>query len=182
MIIEEYKLTDEDFMDDACWRWDGDNMIPVQDGTQHFGMLPSNVSTSIADRIPGRDSWDLLVYRTDSCWAFDMEEYGVIGEALISGTEVALDYWYRKLSGSLPSKGSKMSLNVFTGGEGKYDTKLVWLQECEHGMGNDYLDVYSRLDCWLCPFLQALFKSVPEVIYLDINPITEKGVDFTPYF
>ena len=177
MIIEEMPLTEEDFLDDACWRWDGDTVIPLQDGVNHFEQFSVPYQDKIADAIPQRNSWDLLVYRTKTCWAFDMDEYDVKSEALVGGTELALDYWYKKLSGCLPSEGDKMSLRVFIGddSEGEYDTKLVWLNEAEFGMGNDYLDVYARMDCWLCPFLEALFKKVPEIIYLQIDPV----VDFT---
>ena len=153
MPVGDYELLDEDI--------------------QRFERLPVSKSKSIADSIPKRTEWDLLVYRTNSCWAFDMDEYGVKSEALVGGTEKALDHWYTELTGLLPSVGDKMNLRVFTEGEGEYDTKLIWLNKAELGMGNDYLDVYSRLDCWLCPFLQALFKEVPEVIYLRIDPVSE---------
>ena len=72
MIIEEYTLFEEDFIDDGCWRWEGDSVIPLQDGIQHFGELPTLISDDIANSIPERTCWDLEVYRTSSCWAFDM--------------------------------------------------------------------------------------------------------------
>ena len=145
----------------------------LEDDIQRYERLPVNTAKSIADSIPKRVSWDLLVYRTPSCWAFDMDEYGVKSEALVGGTEKALDHWYTKLTGLLPSIGDKMNLTVFTQGEGEYDTKLVWLSPAEIGSGNDYLDVYSKMNCWLCPFLQALFKEVPEMIYLRIDPVSD---------
>ena len=153
MPVGNYELLDEDI--------------------QRFERLPAAKSKSIADLIPRRTEWELLVYRTPSCWAFDMDEYGVKSEALVGGTEKALDYWFTEITGRLPSLGDKMNLTVFTEGEHEYDTKLIWLNNAEIGSGNDYLDVYSRLDCWLCPFLQALFKDVPEVIYLRIDPVSD---------
>ena len=47
---------------------------------------------SLTKQIPLQDTWTLRVYRTSSCWAFDMPEYDVKFEALIHGTERVLDH------------------------------------------------------------------------------------------
>ena len=94
----------------------------------------------------------------------------VKAEALLNGTEKVLDHYFTENTKRLPSKGDKMRLTITTEESVDYDTKIVWLYPDEVlPDSNYYLDVYAEMKLWLCPFLQVLFKSVPEILYVNID-------------
>ena len=136
---------------------------------------------SLTKQIPLQDTWTLRVYRTMSCWAFDMPEYDVKFEALIHGTERVLDHWWYERFGTLPSNGDTMDMTITRSGgvddvykHEFYDTKLVWLREDDKSLdSNYYLDVHSKMEVWLCPFLKILWKTVPEIIYVSFERVTQ---------
>ena len=150
--------------------WDND--IPITADANGFWTFSPQEKHSLLETVPEQDTWTLRVYRTRHCWAFDMPEYGVKAEALIMGTEKVLDYYWTELTGQLPSVGDEMDMRISRTDSSEYDTKIVWLEEDSvMDDSNNYLDVYSLQKVWLCPFLKVLFKGVPELIYVCLDPV-----------
>ena len=147
--------------------WDGD--IPVLASSNTFWTQPAVKKQDLDAIIPKKDTWTLTCVRRPHVWDFDMPEYGVEQEALCHGTELVLDNYFRQLTGYLPRPGDILELTVSINRMDKCTTKIVHVDK-DLMDSNNYLDVYTKMDVWLCPFLQLLFKDVPEILYLQMTP------------
>ena len=173
-------------MEDVVWEDD----IPTQteyigDMPEYPGFQPSAThntwwaleaakQAAIQATIPHKDSWTLDCYRnTLGAWEFSLPQYLTFNELLCHGTEKALDWHFIKLTQQMPKLDSHIKLTCYNGDlvvPEEYTTKLAWLYEDPFmGDSNFYYDTVAGMDCWLCPYLQTLFKSVPITLYLQME-------------
>ena len=143
----------------------------------HFEQTPLSHRQRIASLIPQQDEWTLLLVRDEfGYWSFSLPQYDTYDELLCNGTEKAIDWHYKQLTGILPAGGSRMLVTI-NHGDGELpdyvDTELVWVREdYDTKDSNYYIDVESLIVCWLCPYLQALFKDVPRSLFMRFEPVS----------
>ena len=132
--------------------------------------LPEKVQLFVKDLVPSKHTWTLNCTKDKSgVWVFSLPQFLTFNESLCNGTEEALDYHYKQLGGTLTT-GSKLKLTVTDIEPDDYTPQCLHLYEDPLWTeANYYLDKVSDKDIWLCPYLQVLFKSVPEHLWLTIS-------------
>jgi hypothetical protein len=130
--------------------------------------LPSTVQEQVKKLVPNKDTWTLDMSKDKSgVWVFSLPQFFTFNESMCNGTEKVMDYWYEKKFGEKPNTGSKMKVTVSKVMPSTFDTKIVWLYEDPLWTeSNIYLDKESMMDVWLCPYVQVLFKEVPQNIWI----------------
>ena len=141
----------------------------------------------IKSMVPDQEAWTLDCYRTEGIWQFSLPEFQTFNEALVNGTEKSVDWHFIELGAGIPKKGSHMRLTCYNGDvtePEEYTTKLKHI--CSGAWDGDpssnwYYDIVSGKDCWLCPYLQVLFKCVPKTLYVQMKPTPDHNwIEFTP--
>lgn len=134
--------------------------------------LPTNVQDMVKSLVPDKDSWTLNCTKDPSgVWVFSLPQFLTFNESLCNGTELVMDYWYKQLSGKEPVEGSKLKVVVSKVVQPNYTTKVNWLYEDPLWTeSNYYYDTKTKMDLWLCPYVQVLFKEVPESMWLTLTP------------
>jgi hypothetical protein len=133
-------------------------------------MLPKPIQDYLT-KFTGQQEWTLLIYKNkDTTWGFDLPYLLTWNEKLMNGTEKDLDHWYEELTGNLPSDTSKMYLTVSSTPTTDPTTTLMFIGDDDLFTGSSYyLDQKSGFLIWLCPYLQFLFGSKPEKLYLKLG-------------
>lgn len=108
-------------------------------------------------------------YRLEAIWAFDHPHNQTVGEELTNGTELAIDHYYRLVTGRDPQKGSTLQFTLDTKPFSDAITTLV-LQETDQ-FGSTYTDTLTEMPVWLCPWLQGFFGAVPSTIYVSVKAL-----------
>ena len=129
--------------------------------------------------VPDKNEWTLIITKTIyGDWEFSLPEFLTFNESLCNGTEVSLDAHYLEQTGDQAQPGDKMSLTAINGDNipvmtpTEVTTTLKWLYADEmESDSNFYLDTHTGCTCWLCPYLQVLFKGVPQTLYLQLEVI-----------
>jgi len=150
-----------------------DSEFPEPTATENtWWGLTVAAQNAIKATIPHKNVWVLDIYRNEAgIWSFSLPQYMTFNEALLGGTELSLDWHFQILTGQKPVNGSHMKLTCYNGDveiPDDYHTQLRWLYEST-GDSNWYYDTVSGMDCWLCPYVQTLFHSVPLSIYIHID-------------
>ena len=133
--------------------------------------LPTNVQEMVKGLVPDQDSWTLHLTKDKSeVWVFSLPQFLTFNESLCNGTELVLDYYYEKLSGKVSKKGDKMTLVVTDTKPEQFTCKSFWVQSDPlWPESNEYCDSETGMLVWLCPYLQVLFKGVPENLYFNME-------------
>jgi hypothetical protein len=77
------------------------------------------------------------------------------------------DYWFEKLTGYQSVIGSKMVTTVSKVKPETFTTKLLFMYEDPLSpQSSFYMDKTTGMDVWLCPYLQVLFKEVPDGLWV----------------
>ena len=100
---------------------------------------------------------------TQGIWAFDHAHGDTVGEALMNGTEAAIDYYYYLATGNQPKVGDQMTFTLDTDPFPEAITALEFIST--NDSGTNYKDRLTDMPVWLCPWLQGFFGAVPPVIY-----------------
>jgi hypothetical protein len=134
--------------------------------------LPQGVQDKVKSLVPNKDSWTLNCSKDSSgVWVFSLPQFLTLNESLCNGTELVMDYWYQQLSGKEPVKGDKLKVVVSKVQPKEYTTKVVWMYSDPYWTeSNYYYDKGSDMDLWLCPYVQVLFKEVPQSMWLTLTP------------
>ena len=109
-------------------------------------------------------------------WIFDYDDYDLVDEGLMNGTEEALSIWYEELTGIDPvSEGrGEMELtvtDVAPEDSEKYQTSLRFIaDDAEWPEASRYLDEVTLIECWLCPVCQLLFGEKPQKLWVHFQP------------
>lgn len=130
------------------------------------------IQDKIKSMVPEKDTWTLNTTKDSSgVWVFSLPQFLTFNESLCNGTEEVLDHWFEKLKGYTPVIGSKMKMVVTKVKPTEFTTKITWMYEDPLWMGsNFYYDTGSGMDVWLCPYVQVLFKDIPESMWITFIP------------
>lgn len=156
-----------------------------------MNLSPSNLSCSwwklpkfvqkFLEKLTGFSSWTFHVYKNDDgTWGFDIPWLLTFNEKFINGTELDLDYWYEELSGKQPDLTSKFDLIVSCKEIEDPTTVCEFIGDDEFSLlfepdtpsielASYYLDQKSGYTIWLCQYLQFLFQSKPQKLYLKLS-------------
>jgi hypothetical protein len=147
--------------------FDPDNMMNV------WWSLPTNIQDKVKQLVPDKDVWTLNMSKVDSgVWVFSLPQFLTFNESMCNGTEKVMDYWFEQLVGHTPVTGSKMKVTISKVQPTSFTTKIIHLfEDPMWPESNIYYDKGSEMDVWLCPYLQVLFKSVPESLWITFQPI-----------
>jgi hypothetical protein len=143
----------------------------VTDNLNTWWGLTSVVQDQVKQLVPNKNSWTLHVTKHKSgVWVFSLPQFMTFNESFCNGTENVFDFWYEKQTGSKPVVGSSMKVTVSKVMPQWFDCKLLHMY-CDTMWpdANYYFDKVSGLDVWLCPYLQVLFKEVPEHLYVKFD-------------
>jgi hypothetical protein len=133
--------------------------------------LPTKIQEKIKDMVPDQESWSLKMTKDKSgVWVFSLPQFMTFNESMCNGTEKVMDYWFEKKIGYTPVIGSKMTVTVSKVKPDSFDTKIIWMYEDPMSpQSNYYYDNGSGMDVWLCPYVQVLFKGVPEGLWITFD-------------
>jgi hypothetical protein len=148
-------------------------LTPVLETLQNsWWGLPTKVQDVVKSMVPDKVTWTLDCTKDSSgVWVFSLPQFLTFNESLCNGTEKVMDYWYTQLSGKEPVTGSKLKVVVSKVEQLNWTTKVNWLYEDPLWTeSNYYYDTKSNMDLWLCPYVQVLFKEVPESMWLTLTP------------
>jgi hypothetical protein len=128
--------------------------------------LPTSVQDMVKSMVPDQDSWTLKMKKDSSgVWVFSLPQFLTFNESMCNGTELVMDYWFEQKTGYQSVLDSVMTVTV-SKVEMPSDTKLSWLKEDTLWPGSNYYkDTGCDMDLWLCPYVQVLFKGVPESMW-----------------
>ena len=124
-------------------------------------------------------SWYIFKYGTD--WAFNMPKHMKINEQLTNGSEKALDYWFKKLSGKSPTHEAGMFMTITTQ-KGLFAPTATWKLKGEDPLMDDshwYIDMTTGIKCWLCAYGTDLGLGGAKKLYLKLT-LTNPGTDIRP--
>ena len=148
------------------------NYEPVDQMNTWWG-LTTKIQDQVKKLVPDKDSWTLDMTKTNSgVWVFSLPQFLTFNESMCNGTENVMDYWFEKKTGYTPVIGSKMKVSVSKVKPNSFDTKLLWMYEDPLSpTSNFYLDKDSGMDVWLCPYVQVLFKEVPDGLWCSFSDL-----------
>lgn len=104
-------------------------------------------------------------YKTPNGWAFDDPANGVWEEAMVNGSEKALDYWYTVTSKTYPNSSSWIKATVSD--QAGDHTTFSLIKKGKSVGGTDYTDS-DGVAWWFCPYLNYLFGASPESLFVTI--------------
>lgn len=112
---------------------------------------------------------EFTAVKSKDIWVFDHEYQNTVEEPLCNGTELVLNEYF-EIDMSRPAvSNDKIQITASTEVFDHYDTKLE-LQETNE-KGSVYLDTTLYEKVWLCPWLQSYFGTVPNVLYVRLDPV-----------
>jgi hypothetical protein len=120
-----------------------------------------------------KDTWAFYCYSYydfsyGPCWAFNHWETQKYDEGLLNGSEKALNYFYKKLTGEDPNYNSGFYATFttipFEGTETTFTLKSTG-EDPDCPDATFYEDGESGETWWLCPYLKDLFGDAPDTIY-----------------
>ena len=134
--------------------------------------LSPSIQEKVKSLVPTKDSWTLHLTKHESgVWVFSLPQFLTFNESLCNGTELVLDQHYEDLMGFTPVNGSKMTLTVSSKPLEDTTTTIEYQGPDDFWTeSNYYLDSKYNMLVWLCPYVQVLFKGIPEKMYLNILP------------
>jgi hypothetical protein len=134
--------------------------------------LPENVHTLIKSMVPDKDSWTLECKKfDDDTWKFSIPQFLTFNESFCGGTEKIIDYWVKSITGITPKTGDKTTVTCSSIEIPNPTCTLIYLYDDPSWTeASIYMDPQSDMDAWLCPYLQVLFKSKPEKLWVSIVP------------
>lgn len=146
----------------------------TQDNAEQLGnwwSLTETVQKAVAATVPDKDTWVLDITKDKhEDWVFSLPQFLTFNEALTNGTNKAIDFHYIFKADKGPVVGSKMKLTVSSKEIANATTTLLhWDCDPNWSQANWYVDTVSDIDCWLCPYLQVLFKHVPDKLWLKLE-------------
>ena len=117
--------------------------------------------------------------RTPTCWVFDHEHQNTIDEPLCNGTENVIDRYYELLKGDKPKVGDRLCFFISTEKFPDATSKIELIDSDD--FGSNFIDDFSKMNVWLCPWLQGYFGYVPSRIYfkceLPFEGVSDEFVD-----
>ena len=135
--------------------------------------LPSHVQNIVKSMVPNKDTWMLKMKKDPSgVWVFSLPQFMTFNESMCNGTELVMDHWFEQVSGYQPVIGSTMNVTVTKKDPmgTPFDTKMMWMYEDPGWPGsNIYMDTGTGMDVWLCPYVQVLFKEVPQSLWCNFT-------------
>lgn len=134
--------------------------------------LSDAIQQSVAALVPNQDSWTLNIRRIEAgSWVFSLPQFLTFDEALCGGTELVIDEHFKALTGQIPVAGDTMTIVVSKVALEDLTTTLEYKQpDSVWADSSWYVDQVTGLDSWLCPYLQVLFKSVPQTLWVKLTP------------
>ena len=143
--------------------------------------LSKATQDSVKDIVPFQTSWTLdIVKQPMGIWTFSLPEYLTYNEALCNGTEDVIDWHYKNLVGESAKPGDELKIVISSErptdqhSDGFY-TICMHLHEDEAFPGsNVYYNLDADEEVWLCPYLQVLFKEVPENLWIEFKLTPEQ--------
>ena len=109
--------------------------------------------------------------KTPTCWVFDHEHHNTVDEALCNGTEKVIDWYYQAIESKMPIVGDELGFYLSTEKLHNTTTQINLKETSE--TGSYYIDQLSKMELWLCPWLQGYFGEVPQRIYIECFSIPE---------
>lgn len=103
------------------------------------------------------------IYRTASGWSFDDPSVGLVAEPFVCGIPEIIDVF----SGKADRVTATFSKEWFPSYE-----FILYLKREENG-GGWYLAEVIDKEGWLCPAVLRYFETLPETIYVRIQPLTK---------
>ena len=120
----------------------------------------------VIDTTPKLPTWELqLKRRDDGYWFFDYPELKTSHELLIGGIEKMLDHYYLQISQAIPDEFSEMTAIVST--EELEEATAILLKVKDDPLMESaafYQDFGTKLEGWLCGWLQVIFGCAPPQI------------------
>lgn len=117
--------------------------------------------------------------KTPTCWVFDHEHQNTVDEALCNGTEKVIDWYYQAIESKMPIVGDELGFYLSTEKLHNTTTQINLIETSE--TGSYYIDQLSKMELWLCPWLQGYFGEVPQRIYIECfsipKSISEEELD-----
>lgn len=131
---------------------------------------PQFIQDWVKSIIPNKDTWTLNITKKSDWWYFSIPQFFTIDEALCGGTEKAIDWHFKKKFNRESIKGDKMKMTVTTVKPDSFDAWIIFQSDdpC-WADASEYFDVISGIKCWLCPYVQVLFKKKPQEMWLTFN-------------
>jgi len=109
--------------------------------------------------------------KTPTCWVFDHEHQNTVDEALCNGTEKVIDWYYQSIESKMPIVGDELGFYLSTEKLHNTTTQINLIETSE--TGSYYIDQLSKMELWLCPWLQGYFGEVPQRIYIECFSISK---------
>lgn len=120
----------------------------------------------------------IIARKSYSCWVFDHEHQNTMNEPLCNGTENVIDWYYEVMNKKPAQVGDQLGFYLSTD---KFDDTITKIELVNtNESGSTYIDQFSNMQVWLCPWLQGYFGKVPEKIYVScekVNTISEEELD-----
>jgi len=146
----------------------------TQDNAEQLGnwwSLTEAVQKAVKATVPNKDTWTLHLTKVKTGdWVFSLPQFLTFNEALTNGTEKSLDVHYKNMTSFEPIEGNTMTLTVSSKELKDTTTKLLhWQSDVMWTDANWFVDTVTDIDCWLCPYVQVLFKEVPETLWIHLK-------------
>ena len=147
----------------------------TQDNAEQLGnwwSLTEAVQNVVKETVPNKDTWTLHISKAgNGDWVFSLPQFLTFNEALTNGTEKSIDAHYKRLTTKDAVKGDTMLLTVSSKEIKDATTTLLhWQSDPLWSEANYYVDTVTDMDCWLCPYVQVLFKEVPKQMWFTLVP------------
>jgi len=111
----------------------------------------------------------ITAYKTPTCWVFDHEHQNTRDEALCNGTETVIDWYYEVVEGRPASVGDEINFYLNTDKFVEATTQINLIET--DSAGSYYMDQFSQMKLWLCPWLQGYFGEVPQRLYIQCSSV-----------
>lgn len=136
--------------------------------------LTPDEQSEIEKTIPEHTTLTLPITKHKSgVWTLSLPQWKTLNESLTGGTEKVLDYHYKEVIGVEPKTGDQLLCTLSKEELKDYTTKWCWLNiDPIWKESNYYLDSGTYDYVWLCPYLQTLYKEVPIVLWVKVEPVT----------
>ena len=149
------------------------NPLKALNNLNTWWSLSKEEQSDIASTVPTQSTWQLYCTKHESgVWVFSLPQFKTINESFCNGTELVLDAHYKLQTGVEAKVGDEMLFTVSDKKLPKFTTTQQWLNKDPYWFeANYFLDSVTNLQVWLCPYLQVLFKSVPETLWVLLEPV-----------
>lgn len=133
--------------------------------------LSKEIQEQVLASIPDQDEWQFTATRvSDNAWSIDVPEVHTYGELLVGGTNAALDEHFKQLNERPAIDGDTVQLIVSRSPLDELTTFFSKIRPDTAWEGsNFYTDAVLHKECWLCPFVEVLWGTAPDTIYIWIG-------------